>query len=1147
MTSTFEQLPKRLRNGPQAATLLGNPTGSVSVPTAAQGFVVAGLFDLHEPRPLVVVTPTSAEAGRLASELEGWLGSERVARFPAWETLPLERISPARETMGQRLSALWRMQHTESPLLVVAPVKALLQRLAPGVESTKPITITSGDRLDPEVLLMQLVAMGYRRDVQVEARGDVAVRGSIVDVYPSLGDPVRVDLWGDEVDRLTVFSPSSQRSVEEIAQVQLFGCRELMLTPDVSARAERLRSKEPWGLEQWDRLANGQAFDGMESWLGWLDDREAVLPDLLTEEARLVLVDPPLVRDRARRIVEEEIALIEALSSTWGKTNAASVPRMHLEWDRLFASTKAPIRRLTSVPESPDDVSLGIEPVSFPVGDHHGIAKSVVRLRDEGKLVVVAAHSPTSAETISRSFREQGLPVEIRAIGEALEESSLNVVVREVDQGFVSDDSELAIITEYDLTRRRRPHRTPKPKRPLDEGFFDSLSPGDYVVHHHHGVGRFSGMVTREIGGASRDYLLLEYKGDDKLYVPSDQIDAVRPYTGGEIPTLHKLGGSDFARTKAKVKSAVDLIAAELVVLYQKRTHAVGHAFGGDTPWQLEMEEAFPFVETRDQLKAIAEVKADMEREVPMDRLICGDVGFGKTEVAVRAAFKAVQDGQQVAVLVPTTLLAQQHYTTFSERYEGFPVRVAMLSRFLSTKEAAKVIQSVREGQIDVLIGTHMLLSKELKFKNLGLLVLDEEQRFGVTHKEAIKELKTNIDVLTLSATPIPRTLEMSLTGIRDLTLLTTPPADRQPILTHVGEWNEPAIIEALRRELLREGQVFYVHNRVADIDRTAKMLQSLVPEARIGVAHGQMDESSLERVVMDFWEHRLDVLVCTTIIESGIDMPSVNTLVVDRADRLGLGQLHQLRGRVGRSGQRAYAYLFTPRDQSLTEAAYERLKTIGENTALGSGFKIAMRDLEIRGAGNLLGGDQSGHIAAVGYDLYVQMVNEAVAHFTGEPPKQPVPVKMELPLDASLPEEFVPRQDLRLEAYRRLAEVESEAEVADVEAEWIDRFGPIPDEARALLEIASLRVACLRAGVREVSVAKGIARLTPLALKSSQQLRMKRLYRDAVWKEDTQQLVLPLPKSKPSRPMVMRTTARETPEESVAVWLVGALTALTE
>jgi transcription-repair coupling factor (superfamily II helicase) len=682
----------------------------------------------------------------------------------------------------------------------------------------------------------------------------------------------------------------------------------------------------------------------------------------------------------------------------------------------------------------------------------------------------------------------------------------------------------VAVLAEADVTGRRRAHRPARARaRPVD-GFFDDLAPGDYVVHRQHGVARYTGMVTRTVNGAARDYLLLQYRGDDKLYLPSDQIEALTPYSGGEAPSLNRLGGSEWTKTRAKARAAVHEVAVELVELYRKRLQVSGHAFAPDTPWQRELEDGFGYTETPDQARAIADVMADMESDRPMDRLVCGDVGFGKTEVAVRAAFKAVQDGKQVAVLVPTTLLATQHAQTFADRYAGFPVRVEMLSRFLTSAEARKVVAGLEAGTVDVVVGTHRLLAGDIRFKDLGLLVVDEEQRFGVSHKETIKAMTDGVDVLTLTASPIPRTLEMALTGIRDLSLINTPPAARQPILTYVGEFEEAAVVEAIRRELLREGQVFYVHNWVQNIEAVATRLRALVPEARVVIAHGQMDEGTLEQAVLDFWEKRFDVLVCTTIIESGIDMPTVNTLVVDRADRLGLGQLHQLRGRVGRSGHRAYAYLLHPADKVLSETAYERLRTIGEQTELGSGFKIAMRDLEIRGAGNILGRDQSGHIAAVGYDLYVQMVAEAVAEMKGEPVRPAVEVKIDVPSDAHLPADYVGREDLRLEAYRRLASVVGEGEVDDIRAEWMDRFGPLPEPAEGLLAVARLRVACLRTGVREVSataarpgqMAPGgrrrlVARLAPVALPASARVRLRRLRPEALYKEESAQLTVPL------------------------------------
>jgi transcription-repair coupling factor (superfamily II helicase) len=575
------------------------------------------------------------------------------------------------------------------------------------------------------------------------------------------------------------------------------------------------------------------------------------------------------------------------------------------------------------------------------------------------------------------------------------------------------------------------------------------------------------------------------------------------------------MGGAEWQKTRAKARAAAFLVAQELVDLYRLRTVAVGHAFSPDTTWQREMEELFPYTLTADQAQAIDDVKADMELARPMDRLICADVGFGKTEIAVRAIFKAVQDNKQAAVLVPTTLLASQHFATMTDRFAGFPVKVALLSRFVDDAEAKETLEGLRDGSVDVVIGTHRLLSLNVSFKDLGLLVVDEEQRFGVTHKEAIKSRSIGVDVLTLSASPIPRTLEMAFAGIRDLSMITTPPADRRPILTHVGEYSEPAVVEAIRRELLREGQVFFVHNRVADIDQTAKRLGQLVPDARIAVAHGQMDEGTLERAMVDFWERRFDVLVCTTIVESGIDLPSVNTLIVDRAERLGLGQMHQLRGRVGRSAQRAYAYLFHPADKVLSETAYERLRTIGDNTALGSGFKIAMRDLEIRGAGNLLGHDQSGPVAAVGYDLYVQLVAEAVADAKGFVLPEVVTINLDVPGEAHLPKSYVKADDARLEAYRRLAGVKAMDELEDLRAEWLDRYGPLPSAAAGLLELAQLRLTCLRLGVSSVVVmpakvgvrSKPVVKLGPLDLAVSQQMRLRRMHGSRAYVEATKEL----------------------------------------
>jgi transcription-repair coupling factor (superfamily II helicase) len=832
--------------------------------------------------------------------------------------------------------------------------------------------------------------------------------------------------------------------------------RELLPDEELRERAREALPKQKGVLrDALERLSDGLFFEGMEQATPLLYDDMPVLVDLMPDGAWTMVSQARRTLDRAADLVREATSLADAMG--W----SAESPLAGIE--QSLAG-----RPRIDMTEFAEGTDLGIAGWGGLSGER--LAERAAALTDGAHLAVCAA-GRGSLERATEVLERAGAKPEIAEECELLE-------------GFVFAGGGVAVIGEDDLFgRRRRAHDAPRITGRSAAAFAEELSPGDHAVHHVHGVGRYLGMVRRSIAGAERDYLLLEYAAGDRLYIPAEQLDVVARYSGGEEPRLHRLGSSDWPRAKARVRRAVRDMAGELVRLYAARMAATGLAFGPDAPWQRELEDAFPHEETRDQLTTIADVKRDMELEKPMDRLIAGDVGYGKTEIAVRAAFKAVMDGKQAAVLVPTTLLAEQHHVTFSERFAPFPVRVEMLSRFLSRAEQRQILDDLREGKVDVVIATHRLLSKDVGFKDLGLLVVDEEQRFGVAHKERLKRLRLNVDVLTMTATPIPRTLEMALSGVRELSVIDTPPEDRQPVLTYVGPYEEDVALGAVRRELRRGGQVFWVRADVRSIDPFAARLAEKVPEARVGVAHGQMDEALLEKSMLAFWNEEVDVLVCTTIIEAGLDVPTANTLVIDRADRMGLSQLYQLRGRVGRSAERAFAYLFFPRDAGLSEEAHERLAAISRLTELGSGFKVAMRDLEIRGAGNLLGAEQSGHIAAVGFDTYARLLAESVAELKGETLAEEKEVRVELPVRAFIPVDYLGQESLRLEMYRRVASAKTESELDAVRSEAEDRFGPLPGEVETLLDVARLRIACGRLGVEDVSVFRNQVRIRPLEL----------------------------------------------------------------
>ncbi len=1131
----------------------GDGDADLVAPPALRPFLAAALSQppgLAEPRFVLAVTATAREADDLAGALESLLPAGQVACFPAWETLPHERLSPRSDTSGRRLAVLRRLAHPDpgrpqaGPVTVlVTPVRSLLQPMVSGLGDLSPVALRPGQAADFGQVIADLVDIGYARTDLVEHRGEIAVRGGILDVFPPTEEhPLRVEFWGDTVEEIRYFRVADQRSLH-VAADGLWAppCRELLLTPAVRERAARLAAQYPGLADILGQLAEGIAVDGMEAFAPVLADTMELLLDHVPPGGLVLACDPERIRARAADLVATSQEFLEA---SW--VNAASGGQAPVDLGAAafqpLADVRAAARELgigwwTCTPfDNPDSleggpgepeavrerVAFGIEASALP-GYRGDTARAVADVRHwlaDGWRVALVTEGHGPAQRLTEMLRGEGLGARLGDLDAAPEPGVPCVSTGLISNGFTWESVRLAVLTEADLAGQRtasKDMRMPTRRRagvdPLQ------LTPGDYIVHEQHGVGRYLEMTSRNIQGAIREYLVIEYAASkrgqppDRLYVPTDQLDQVTRYVGGEAPSLHRLGGADWAKTKGRARKAVRQIASELIRLYSARMASPGHAFGQDSPWQRELEDAFPYVETPDQLAAIDEVKRDMERAVPMDRLICGDVGYGKTEIAVRAAFKAVQDGMQVAVLVPTTLLAQQHFGTFSERFAPFPVTVRMMSRFVSDAEVDRTREELTGGKVDVVIGTHRLLSPDTRFARLGLVILDEEQRFGVEHKEYLKRLRTEVDVLSMSATPIPRTLEMGIAGIREMSTILTPPEERHPVLTLVGPYDEKQIAAAIRRELLRDGQAFFVHNRVSSINRVAARLAELVPEARIVVGHGQMNEHVLENVMTDFLDRKFDVLVSTTIIESGLDVPNANTLIVDRADTYGLPQLHQLRGRVGRSRERGYAYFLFPPERPLTETAHERLATIAQHTEAGAGMYVALKDLEIRGAGNLLGGEQSGHIAGVGFDLYVRMIGEAVTELKGGGPAERPEVRVELPVNAHIPHDYVPGERLRLEAYTRVAAIDSPEDAAAVADELADRYGPLPEPVTNLLDVARLRARARRAGLTDITQQGTFIRFSPVELPDSRQVRLQRLYPKTVLKPAVRSMLVPVPR----------------------------------
>ena len=1062
------------------------PAPSLAVADAAKASTLAAL---SRARSCVLVVVTRADqATALADELTDWLGDAAlVALFPEQDAVPYQRAEHDARATELRLEVLRALHSASPPAIVVASALALAQTtIAVGALVGATQSLRAGVRLALAPFVESLQERGYEIAPLVEAPGQASRRGGIVDLYPPGATwPARLEFLGDTVDSLRSFDPQTQRSIGPLDAVQVLPAREALA---VAPRLAEIRSAlDVSSLTQeqvvevqddLDRVAAGESEAGSGFWLPFLTS--ATLLDHLPAHACVVVDEPAEVQ---QSLVELDLQAIESRSALEERGRIPRhLPLPHVDHDTLWAAidarTVVRLRRWAGE-QAPGASATPFEAAGAFGGRLRSLSQEVIaRMRAGWRVVIVSQQASRLAEL----FRGEGLDAAI-PLDSTPPPGSLRLLTGSLPQGWAlrSPDSELLLLTDNEIFGFSKQRRVTRPPRTGRAVFLADLTPGDYVVHIEHGIARFGGLVTRTLEGVEREYLELRYAEGDRLFVPIDQIDRVSRFVGpGEqTPSLTRLGSQEWVRTKERVRRAVTDLAQDLLAVYAAREALPGHAFQPDTPWQQELEAAFGYVETPDQLAALAEIKHDMEANRPMDRVVVGDVGYGKTELALRAAFKVVMDGMQVAVLVPTTVLAQQHLQTFRERLSAFPTRVDVLSRFRTEAEQRQVLKDLAEGAVDIVIGTHRLLQRDVQFKNLGLLIIDEEQRFGVAHKERFRRLRSQVDVLTLSATPIPRTLHMTLSGIRDMSTIQTAPEERLPIGTFVAEWDDRLVRDAILRELDRGGQVYFVHNRVQNIEQIAAQVRRLVPEADVAVGHGQMPEEQLGRVMVEFADGAHDVLVCTTIIESGLDIPNVNTIIINQSDRLGLAQLYQLRGRVGRGANRAFAYLLYDRNRVPSETAQRRLQTILDASELGAGFQIALKDLEIRGAGNLLGAEQSGQIGAVGYDLYSSMLEEAVRRLRtlqrGDPAAastQPkATVTIDLPLPARIPESYVSDLNARLALYQRLAAIDTVAEAEGMLPELADRFGPPPPPVRNLLAVVRLRALARLAGLVSAQV----------------------------------------------------------------------------
>ncbi len=1110
----IDRLASSLRRARAYARVLELLSEGADATLAVSGLVrpmlVAAIMR-ERSRTMFVVIAGEEAAARFARQTAAYLPQGHVLHYPERLDLPWTDAPPDVEVVARRARVLHAFSKGR-PVIAVASARALMRVVPPhGSHVFEPLVLDEGATLDLEHAAEQLARMGYEREDLAERPGVFAIRGGVLDVYGAdATHPVRAELVGDEIETLKRFVPSTGQTIGPAGEVEVYACRELALSSrGISALEHALRDRALKGGEiahHLELVREGIYFNGIERYMPLLYKRPGAPAEYADPSTLTVVIEPRSLFDDATRRYDE--------LDGQAKFAAASMDGLYLPPAALDFGQRQRVTfmSLLRAGAGVDGELLARRPEVS--GGEERFIGGVRSLLSSGYGVALAVPDRRARLRVGDSLAAAGVPIDVQRDHLAEDDAVLapeRVPVTDVDvpSGYVVPDARLAVVSIDDVYPRSQIRRRARDLDPTRLTF--AFVPGDYVVHAIHGIALFREMVRREVLGVERDYLLLEYAKGDKLYVPVEQLDRLTKYVGpeGSAPRITRLNTADWSRATTKARTAARKLAFDLVDLYARRSTVSGHAYKPDSPWQMEMEAAFPYLETPDQLAAIADVKADMESDTPMDRLICGDVGYGKTEVALRAAFKATQDETQVIILCPTTILAQQHFTTFSERFAAFPVKVEVLSRFRTPSQQKHALEGFANGTVDVLIGTHRLLSADVTPRRLGLVIVDEEQRFGVEHKEHLKNLREQVDVLTLTATPIPRTLQMSLSGVRDMSVIDTPPPNRFPVAVHVGEYDADVVSGAIRRELERGGQVYYVSNRVKSIDEAVRRVQDAAPEARVGVGHGQMSEHQLERVMESFSAGKIDVLVATTIIESGIDNPHTNTLVIEDSQRLGLAQLYQLKGRVGRSHVKAYAYFMFPRSSALTEQAADRLMALRDHTELGSGIKIAMRDLEIRGAGSLLGAEQSGNVAAVGFDLYAQMLQEAVTEARGEPVVAFPEVRVDLPLPAFLPEEFVPAVDERVRFYRKLAGSPSVEAVDRVAKELRDAFGAPPPPARNLINIARIKARSAEAGVASVTLVRRRLTFTPLELTPEQ--RGVFAARGAVYQEREQKLAVPL------------------------------------